>query len=83
MQKTFFRRLKEVFVPEQTPASNDLTARFHEFQAVLDGNNRALEAMTEMGESSAASISLTSITPGAPTPLCFRQFSGRSTILTC
>jgi pyruvate,water dikinase len=50
MQKTFFRRLKEVFVPEQTPASNDLTARFHEFQAVLDGNNRALEAMTEMGE---------------------------------
>ncbi len=30
--------------------SADLAARFHFFQAVLDGNNRTLELMTEMGE---------------------------------
>ncbi|MFQ6758189.1 MAG: hypothetical protein D9V46_11880 [Deltaproteobacteria bacterium] len=50
MKKPFFRRLKEVFAPGQTEASSDLTTHFRDFQAVLDGNNRALEAMTEMGE---------------------------------
>jgi pyruvate,water dikinase len=49
MQKTFFRRLGEVFGRERAAAS-DLATRFRDFQAVLDGNNRTLEAMTEMGE---------------------------------
>lgn len=49
MQKTFFRGLKEVFGRDRGAASG-LTTRFQAFQAVLDGNNRTLEAMTEMGE---------------------------------
>jgi pyruvate,water dikinase len=49
MQKSFFRGLREVFDRDRGAASG-LTTRFHAFQAVLDGNNRALEAMTEMGE---------------------------------
>ena len=49
MQKTFFRRLKEALVRDRSVASG-LTGRFRAFQAVLDGNNRTLEAMTEMGE---------------------------------
>lgn len=49
MRKTFFRGLKEVFGRDRGAASG-LTSRFQAFQAVLDGNNRALEAMTEMGE---------------------------------
>jgi pyruvate,water dikinase len=31
-------------------AAPDLAERFHAFQAVVEGNNRTLEAMTEMGE---------------------------------
>lgn len=49
MQKTFFRRVQELFGRNHGAAS-DLATRFHAFQAVLDGNNRSLEAMTEMGE---------------------------------
>ena len=49
MQKSFFHRLKEVLGPSQNGAP-DLAERFRAFQAVLDGNNRTLEAMTEMGE---------------------------------
>lgn len=48
MQKPFFRRLKEVLGLDR--AASDLATRFRAFQAVLDGNNRTLEAMTEMGE---------------------------------
>ena len=48
MQNFFFRRLKEVLSRDR--AASDLAARFRAFQAVLDGNNRTLEAMTEMGE---------------------------------
>ena len=49
MGKSFFRRIREFFghVSGVSPA---LTARFSAFQAVLDGNNRTLETMTEMGE---------------------------------
>lgn len=49
MQKFFFCGLKEVFGRDRAAASG-LAARFRVFQAVLDGNNRTLEAMTEMGE---------------------------------
>lgn len=49
MQKSFFRRIKEV-LGHDSAAASDLAARFLDFQAVLDGNNRTLEAMTEMGE---------------------------------
>lgn len=49
MQKKIFRRLKEILGRDRIAAS-DLAARFRAFQAVLDGNNRTLEAMTEMGE---------------------------------
>ncbi|MFA6498698.1 MAG: PEP/pyruvate-binding domain-containing protein [Desulfurivibrionaceae bacterium] len=49
MQKSFFRELKEVLRRDRSAAS-DLKARFRAFQAVLDGNNRTLEVMTEMGE---------------------------------
>ena len=49
MQKKFFRRLTEILGRDRIAAS-DLAARFRAFQAVLDGNNRTLEAMTEMGE---------------------------------
>ena len=48
MQKTFFRRLQEAL--GRSRAASGLAARFSAFQAVLDGNNRTLEAMTEMGE---------------------------------
>jgi pyruvate,water dikinase len=48
MQKSFFRRLKEALGPNR--AASALAERFGFFQAVLDGNNRTLEAMTEMGE---------------------------------
>lgn len=49
MQNTFFRRFKELLGLDRT-ASADLATRFQAFKSVLDGNNRALEAMTEMGE---------------------------------
>lgn len=48
MRKSFFRRFQEAFGPNR--AAFALAARFGLFQAVLDGNNRTLEAMTEMGE---------------------------------
>lgn len=49
MKKTFFSRVQELFGRNHGAAS-ELATRFHAFQAVLDGNNRTLEAMTEMGE---------------------------------
>lgn len=49
MPNTFFRRVQELLGRDHGAAS-DLAARFRAFQAVLDGNNRTLEAMTEMGE---------------------------------
>ncbi|MCX5877171.1 MAG: PEP-utilizing enzyme [Deltaproteobacteria bacterium] len=49
MPNTFFRRVQELLGRDHGAAS-DLATRFRAFQAVLDGNNRTLEAMTEMGE---------------------------------
>ena len=49
MTVSLFQRFKGI-VGGKENRSPDLTTRFQAFQAMLDGNNRTLEAMTEMGE---------------------------------
>jgi pyruvate,water dikinase len=49
MTGSLFQRFKGIVGGKENRAP-DLTTRFKAFQAMLDGNNRTLEAMTEMGE---------------------------------
>ncbi|MCX5869335.1 MAG: PEP-utilizing enzyme [Deltaproteobacteria bacterium] len=49
MTGSLFQRFKGIVGGKQNRVP-DLTTRFKAFQAMLDGNNRTLEAMTEMGE---------------------------------
>ncbi len=49
MTGSLFQRFKGIVRGRQNRGP-DLTTRFKAFQAMLDGNNRTLEAMTEMGE---------------------------------